>query len=204
MDLFVQGLIIGFVVAVPFGPIGLLCLKRALSGGPVFGLFSGLGVATADAIAAGVAAFGLTLISSFFVSEQFWFRLFGGLFLCYLGIRTFLEKPANQVESLKEQNLLAAYATMVFVNLSHPGTILSFLAIYVGWGVENLSGNYLAAGILTVSVFCGSVLWWLVLCGLLFVYQTRFTYGALRWVHIISGVIILGFGFVVLLSLNRG
>jgi threonine/homoserine/homoserine lactone efflux protein len=203
MPLIVQGLIIGFVVAVPFGPIGLLCINRALSGGPVYGLFSGLGVATADAIAAGIAAVGWTLISSFFVSEQLWLRLFGGLFLCYLGVRTFLAKPRNQVTSFNEENLTKAYATMLFFNLSHPGTILSFLAIYAGWGIEDLSGHYLSAAVLSVSVFCGSALWWFILCGLLITFQTKFTYNALRWVHIISGMIIAGFGFAVLLSLSR-
>lgn len=204
MPLLVQGLIIGFVVAVPFGPIGLLCINRALSGGPVYGLFSGLGIATADAIAAGIAAVFWTLISNFFVSEQLWLRLFGGLFLCYLGVRTFLAKPENQVMSVNEKNLTKAYATMVFFNLSHPGTILSFLAIYAGWGIENLSGKYLSAAVLSVSVFCGSALWWVILCGLLIMFQTKFTYGALRWVHIVSGMIIAGFGFVVLLSvINR-
>ncbi len=204
MPLLVQGLIIGFVIAVPFGPIGLFCINRALSGGPVYGLFSGLGVATADAIAAGIAAVGWTLISSFFVSEQLWLRLFGGLFLCYLGGRTFLAKPKNQVASVNAESRAKAYATMLVFNLSHPGTILSFLAIYAGWGIENLSGNYLSAAKLTVSVFCGSALWWFILCGLLIVFQTKFTHGALWWVHILSGTIITGFGFIVRLSFLQG
>ncbi len=203
MALFIQGLIIGLIVAVPFGPIGLFCISRALSGGPVYGLSSGLGVATADAIAAGIAALFWTLIARFFVSEQLWLRLFGGLFLCYLGIRTFLARPASPMASVEEKSRARAYATMLLFNLSHPGTILSFLAIYAGWGIENLSGNYLSAATLTVSVFCGSALWWVMLCGLLVVFQTKFTYNALRWVHTISGMIIAGFGIAVLLTLNR-
>ncbi len=200
MALFVQGLIIGLMVAVPFGPIGLFCINRALSGGPTYGLFSGLGVATADAIAAGIAALGWTLISGFFVTEQLWLRLFGGLFLCYLGVRTFSAKPKSQVASVSEESRTKAYATMLIFNISHPGTILSFLAIYAGWGIENLSGKYLSAAVLAVSVFCGSALWWVALCGILITFETKFTHNALRRVHIVSGVIIAGVGVIVLLT----
>ena len=59
--LLLQGMIIGLVVAVPFGPLGLLCINRALVMGPWCGLLSGFGVATADALAAGIAALGVSL-----------------------------------------------------------------------------------------------------------------------------------------------
>ena len=48
--LVLQGILMGLVVAVPVGPLGLLCVNRALMLGAVYGLFSGLGVATADAL----------------------------------------------------------------------------------------------------------------------------------------------------------
>ena len=81
-SLFIKGLIIGFSIAAPVGPIGILCIQRTLSDGHVQGLVTGLGAATADAIYGFIAAFGLTLISDFLVDQSLWFRMIGGLFLC--------------------------------------------------------------------------------------------------------------------------
>jgi len=197
---FFKGLLIGFVVAVPVGPIGLLCINRALSRGPVYGLISGLGVATADALSAGIAVLGLTLILSFLLSQQVWLHLIGGLFLCYLGFRIFMARPAGQTVSVQEKGFVRAYVSMFLLTLTNPGTILSFIAIYAGWGVHNLRGDYLSAALLTLGVFVGSALWWFILAGGLLAFGPKFTYPGLRWVHRISGVIIAGFGFIVLIG----
>ncbi len=199
---FVKGLLIGFVVAVPVGPVGLMCINRALSGGAAYGLVSGLGVATADAIAAGIAVLGLTLVLSFLIHEEVWFRLIGGLFLCYLGFKIFTSRAAEQVASPKENGLIRAYASMFFLAMTNPGTILSLLAICAGWGIGNLSGNYLSAALLISGVFFGSALWWFILASGLLAFGPRFTYPGLRWVHRISGVIIAGFGLIVLFGLS--
>lgn len=200
---FIEGLVIGFVVAVPIGPLGLLCINRALSSGPVYGLSSGLGVATADAIAAGVAVLGLTLVSAFLIDQQIWLRLIGGIFLCYLGTRIYLTTPREEVPSNNINGLLGAFASTLFLTLSNPLTILSFVAIYAGWGVENLSENYFAAAVLTVGVFSGSSLWWVALTSGLAAFRDRFSLRLLGWIHRISGGMIAGFGAVVLLSVWR-
>jgi len=90
-----KGLLIGFSIAAPVGPIGVLCIRRTLAEGRLVGLVTGLGAATADAFYGFVAAFGLTFISTFLVSQQVWLRAIGGVFLLYLGIRTFLSRPAG-------------------------------------------------------------------------------------------------------------
>ncbi|NVL93624.1 MAG: LysE family transporter, partial [Desulfobacterales bacterium] len=86
VSFFLRGLIIGFSIAAPVGPIGVLCIRRTIAQGRASGFISGLGAATADAIYGCIAGFGLTFISSLLISQQDWFRLVGGTFLCYLGI----------------------------------------------------------------------------------------------------------------------
>ena len=71
-------------------PVGLLCINRSLAMGPTYGLFSGLGVATADALAAGIAALGITLISGLLSQYQVVLRFIGGAFLCYLGYTIYI------------------------------------------------------------------------------------------------------------------
>ena len=197
-----RGLVIGFSIAAPVGPIGVLCIRRTLAEGRASGLVSGLGAATADAIYGCIAGFGLTFISGILISQQVWLRLIGGAFLCYLGFKTFLARPAEQAALARGNGLVGAYASTFFLTLTNPMTILSFGAIFAGLGVASAGGNYASAGVLVLGVFIGSALWWLTLGGIVGVFRTRFNPRGLRWVNRISGVIITGLGLFALLSLR--
>jgi len=202
IHLLIEGILIGMMVAVPVGPLGLLCINRALATGALCGLFSGLGVASADALAAGIAALGITLISGFLTDHQVLLRLAGGIFLCYLGVKIYQTKPTQQTPTADVNGLLGAYATTFLLTLSNPVTILSFIAIYAGWQVESLSGHYFAAAVLTMGVFLGSTLWWVALFVGLTAFRDKFTLNTLGWIHRVSGTLITGFGVAVLLSLS--
>ena len=198
----IEGMLIGLVVAVPVGPLGLLCINRALMMGPTCGFFSGLGVATADALAAGIAALGISLVSGFFLEHQILLRLVGGIFLCILGYRIYQTQPAERLPGSTINGLLSAYVTTFFLTFSNPVTILSFVAIYAGWHVPSLHGHYFAAGVLTLGVFIGSALWWLAIFIGLTAFREKFDLRFLGWVHRVLGVVIAGFGIVALLSLS--
>ena len=133
--LFIKGFVIGFSIAAPVGPIGILCIQRTLSGGNIQGLAIGLGAATADALYGFIAAFGLTFISNFLVDQSIWFRIIGGLFLCYLGIRAFLRKYQERTVSVANSTILSAYGTTFFLTLTNPMTILFFAGIFAGLGI---------------------------------------------------------------------
>jgi threonine/homoserine/homoserine lactone efflux protein len=203
MDLsfLLRGLIIGLSIAAPVGPIGVLCIRRTLAEGRTYGLLSGLGAATADAIYGCIAGFGLTFISSILINQQMWLRLIGGVFLCYLGIRAFLSKPVEQATPAKAKSLVGAYASTFFLTLTNPMTMLSFAAIFAGVGVVSAGANYVSATVLVLGVFLGSVLWWFILTGGVSLFRAKFKSNWLRWVNRISGIIIFGFGVIVLISL---
>ena len=196
----IQGVLIGFVVAVPVGPLGLLCINRALAQGALCGLLSGFGIASADALAALIVALGVSFISGFVTDYQTTLRLAGGVFLCYLGWKIYRTKPKNQAVPSNVNGLLNAYGTAFFVAISNPATVLSFIAIYAGWHVPSLHGRYFAAALLAIGVFMGSALWWIGLFIGMNVHGGKFSLSTLGWVHRVSGVLILGFGVVVLLS----
>ena len=132
ITLYLRGLAIGFSIAAPGGPIGVLCIRRTLAEGRVSGLVSGLGAATADTIYGCFAAFGLTSISYFLVSQQVGMRLIGGVFLCYLGIKTLLARPAQQAASGKGNGLFGDFSSAFFLTLTNPMTIIAFAAIFAG------------------------------------------------------------------------
>jgi threonine/homoserine/homoserine lactone efflux protein len=197
----VGGLIIGFSIAAPVGPIGVLCIRRTLAEGGLHGLVSGLGAATADAMYGCVAAFGLTFISGTLVQQQLWLRLFGGVFLCFLGARTLLAKPSEKSPLEKRIGLLAAYGSTFFLTVTSPMTILSFAAIFAGIGLGTAVANYGSASVLVASVFMGSALWWLILSGTVGLFRRKVTPSVLKWISRVSGAIIMGFGVLVLISL---
>jgi threonine/homoserine/homoserine lactone efflux protein len=198
---FLKGLLIGFSIAAPVGPIGVLCIRRTLADGRASGLISGLGAATADALYGCVAGFGLVFVSDFLVSQQTWLRLIGGIFLLYLGIRTLSSQPAEQAAQSRGSGLLAAYASTFILTLTNPMTILSFAAIFAGLGLAGASSDYLSAGILVLGVFLGSALWWLLLSGGVGLFRDRFDNRGLLWVNRVSGLVIAGSGVVVLVGL---
>ncbi len=192
-----KGLLIGFSIAAPVGPIGVLCIRRSLTYGKKTGFISGLGAATADAVYGCIAGFGLTLISNFLVSQQVILKSVGGLFLCYLGLKTFLEKPAT--EPATSTQMAGAFASTFFLTLTNPMTILSFLAIFAGLGLATAT-DALDAIILVLGVFMGSASWWLLLTSGVSRFREKFSDRILKAVNPISGIIILSFGLIALIT----
>ena len=199
-----KGAMIGLSIAAPVGPIGVLCIRRTLAEGRLVGLVSGLGAATADAAYGSIAAFGLTFISSALVHQQAWLRLVGGLFLCFLGVRTLLARPADQAARAQARGLWQSYGSTLFLTLTNPMTILSFAAIFAGLGLGQQPGDYLSAGLLVLGVFAGSATWWLALSSGVGALRAKFPRAGLLWVNRLSGAVILVFGLVALAGLRPG
>ncbi len=203
MLLLIKGIILGFSIAAPVGPIGVLCIRRTLAEGRGAGFVSGLGAATADAVYGCIAGFGLTFISNILVEQQIWLRLIGGAFLCYLGVKAFVTKPTEGTSTASENGLTSAYASTFFLTLTNPMTILSFAAIFAGLGAVSTDGGYLSAMLLIAGVFIGSALWWFTLSGVSGIFRAKFNPRALQWVNRISGAVIGAFGLLALLSVIK-
>jgi threonine/homoserine/homoserine lactone efflux protein len=203
VNFFLKGAVVGFSIAAPVGPIGLLCIRRSLAEGRWVGLFTGLGAATADAVYGGMAGFGLTAVSSVVVAYRVWLALFGGLFLCYLGVRTFISAPAKDGASSPRSGFASAYASTFLLTLTNPMTILSFVAIFAGLGLAS-GADYRGATLLVAGVFAGSAVWWLTLSSGTAVLRTRLSGGGMRLVNHVSGAMILAFGIYAIATAFRG
>ena len=195
-----QGLIIGFSIAAPVGPIGVLCIRRTLAYGRLAGIVSGLGAASADAVYGSIAAFGLTAISTFLINQRMWLQLAGGLFLIILGIKTFTAKPSSQPVSSQSSGLVRNYFSTFLLTLTNPITILSFAAIFAGLGLGQAEGDLSGAIQLVAGVFLGSAAWWLTLSLLVGLFKERVNHVTLQWINRGAGLIIIIFGIISLLS----
>jgi threonine/homoserine/homoserine lactone efflux protein len=201
LDFLLRGLVIGFSIAAPVGPIGVLCIRRTLAEGRAVGFVSGLGAATADSFYGAIAGLGLTVVSGLLVDQQTWLRLIGGAFLCALGVRVFRARPAENAAAVrKDSGLPGAYLSTLALTLTNPATILVFAAIFAGLGIGEARGDRRAALALVAGVFAGSAAWWLILSGGVSLLRMRLTPARLRWINRLSGVILAGFGAAALIS----
>ena len=197
-----RGLVLGFSIAAPVGPIGVLCIRRTLADGAGIGLATGLGAAAADGIYGLIAALGLTAITRALVDAQTWIRLAGGIFLLGLGIVTLRARPATRAAATGRAGWLGAFASTFVLTITNPMTILSFAAVFAGLGLGGASSAS-GAALLVVGVVLGSAAWWLILSGGVSTFRSRFDERGLVWVNRISGAIIVGFGVLALASLLR-
>lgn len=191
----VRGFLLGFAVAAPVGPIGVLVIRRTLAVGPRTGFVSGLGAATADAGYGCVAALGLTAATRLLVSHAGLLRVGGGLFLCWFGIRTLLARSAPAgAAGVSRGGLWAAYASTLFLTVTNPMTILSFAAAFAGLGLAEEARGSEAGLALVTAVFLGSMLWWALLSGAVGLLRGRIGARALLAVNWVAGVLLVGFG----------
>lgn len=203
-NLLLKGLILGFSIAAPVGPIGILCIQQSLSHGRVYGLVAGLGAATADAFYGLVAAFGLTVIINFFTRQTDFLQLVGGLFLCYLGIKTFLKTAHVQAGSTQPEPLPGVYFSTFLLTITNPMTILSFALIFAGLGVSAAGNGYGGAVKLVLGVFLGSALWWFLLSLGVSLFREKINATMMQWINRGAGAVIATFGVVILVNLIRG
>jgi threonine/homoserine/homoserine lactone efflux protein len=201
LALFARCFAIGVAIAAPVGAMGALCIGRTLRGGPRYGLATGLGIASADAMYGAVAAFGLTAVSSLLTAWTVPLRIAGGLVLLALGTRAFLAAPPAQDASCAPEPPLKLYASAMLLTLTNPTTIIEFGVIFASAGLVATGGRLSLALAATLGIASGSLAWWLVLVTGISLGRARVGSRTLALVNRVSGVVIGGFGVAVLASL---
>jgi len=200
--LFAKGAAVGFAIAAPVGPVGVLCVRRTLMFGRISGLVSGFGAAVADGVYGFVAAFGLTLISTWLLDHRVAIQLLGGSFLLFLAYRIFVlgqgERGSVAAATDNNSNPLHSFGSTFVLTLTNPITILAFLGIFTAVGIAEVSEDHWLATALVGGVFVGSMLWWLFLAAGAGYFRRHLQHGGLRWVNRISGGLILCFGLYAL------
>ena len=197
---FLKSFLIGFAIAAPVGPIGLLCIQRSLRNGFHIGLMTGMGAATADTFYGMIAAFGLTALSSFLISHQSSVHVIGALVLFGFGIKLIRTKNHSEgTTASDDQSLWHAYGTTFFLTLMNPMTILAFMAIFAALGLGTQHHDYIHASILVLGIFCGSAFWWLSLSsGVAYILHHRINESSMILIDKFSGGLMILFGIIAL------
>lgn len=192
--LLLKGCAIGFSIAMPVGPIGLLCIRNSLAKGMIYGLMSGLGAACADTLFEALGGFGVSAIGILLTKYHLILEFFGAFFLFYLGASTFFEKIEETKEMRTSDGYLRVFFSAFLLTLTNPMTVISFAGVYAGLGVGALADDFLTPLMITAGVFIGSAIWWLLLSVGSSCFRETMNSAARKSLNRISGAIIFGFG----------
>jgi len=193
---FIKGLILGFIICVPFGPIGLLCVRRTLMDGKVAGVAAVLGASVVDAIYCAIAGLGVSYISNFLSNERTVLRLAGGLVLIAMGIKIFLTHPTEKTPEATGHGLLASFGSSFFLMLTNPLAVMVFTATFSALGIGGWQDAYISTAMLVIGVFLGSALWAPIFVAGVNLFSPQLTPSQLRLANRTAGVILFGFGVV--------
>lgn len=202
LPLFLQALVIGFAVAIPLGPIGLLCIERTLSRGIGAGLSTGLGVAVADAVYAALVAYGARWVAEEMMPFRDILRFGGGAVIILLGLRTFFQKPEAKLP--RRVNLSGStFATSFVLTLANPLVLVGFIAIFAALDMgEAVQGTGHALQVVG-GIFLGSMAWWVCLTGLVAAIRHHLGRRTLIWVNRCAGMVLMLLGVLVMIFGNH-
>lgn len=203
MEILFKGILLGFAIAAPVGPIGLLCIRRTLQYGRLSGLYSGLGAATADLFYAMIAALGLTLVSDFFLHYLELLKIIGGFVLLYLGVKTFFSHQTDPQGNhcIKKHTPFKDFVSTFLLTLTNPLTILAFFAMFASFGLASIAENRPHISLLLIGIFLGSSLWWILLSEGVSFFRKKMGNRLLTVLNRIAGIALVCFGILSWISL---
>ena len=200
--LFLKSVIIGFSIAMPVGPIGMICIKKTLQNGLKSGIFVGIGAALGDCFYSLISAYGLSYISEEILTYETVIKICGSIFLIYIGLQE-LKKPWNVKEdkaTLSSTTNIKLISKVFLLTIANPATILAFLGVFAAVGSSDIKGfsNIL---VIISGVFLGSITWWTLLSNSINKIRHKFSTKNIKKINVISGSIIISFGITIIISL---
>ncbi|MCK9641102.1 MAG: LysE family translocator [Prolixibacteraceae bacterium] len=199
-----KGVVTGLAVSIPLGPLGILCIQRTVNKNWKSGIFSGIGIATADTVYALVAGFGLSIIIDFIRAYELYFKLVGFFVLLLLGIYIFRSNPTKQIQDYKRRGSshLQDFLTTFLVTLSNPLSVFVFMAIFTGYSIVLQFSRPLEALLTFGGIFIGGSLWWFIITGFANLFRHKLTISTLYWANKIIGlgVILVAVAFFIYLQ----
>lgn len=199
---FLRGIAIGFAIAAPIGPVGILCIRKALADGRLAAFVAGLGAAVADSLFGAVAAFGIGAVMSFIDGQMVALKVVGGVFMLGLGVHTWRSAAVMvEAEPGKGPGMARDFLSTFAITITNPGTIFGVAGVFAALGPMGRPGIGMPTVLLVAGIFAGSALWWLTLSALASAARNRFTPERMRLFNHLSGAMLMVFGAAALGSL---
>ena len=202
LNLLIRGLITGFVIAAPVGPVNVFCIHRTIERGWKAGVVAGLGAAAADTIYGAVAGFSISFVIALLIREIFWVRLVGGILLIGIGL-LYLRRSPQPLDAGKDGAEHSDVTSAFLMTLMNPTTVLSFLAVLAALRMDE-SRPWGQTVFLVAGIFLGSMTWWIVLSAAVNHFREKINDRMMLWMNRAAGVAIGGFGVITLILSRKG
>ncbi len=198
--LLLTAFILGFSVAAPIGPVGMLFISRGLNHGRRAALETGLGDALSLATYALLAALGLETLFSALPWLRPMFYVIGAVLMIYFGLKLWRSKPSTDAAEIENKGgyILSTY----LFAMTSPATILVFVGFYsvIGIGLTSSAGSIPLIAI-AVAVFLGALTWWILLGLILHWIKPRLGPAILHKINMASALVFFAFAAMALWSL---
>jgi threonine/homoserine/homoserine lactone efflux protein len=196
-----HGLLIGMLISIPTGPVGFICIRRALLQNYRASFSSAFGSIAADLIFGCIAIFSLTSVYDFFLQQQTPIRFVGGLLLLYVGIKTFFTLTAASTEMPKRFEHAGNFTSTFLLTITNPVQIITLPVVFAAIGTGIRPEHYGDALFFLLGLGIGATLLWVILIGLSVSFKKRVREHHFKWINRIAGVLIVATGLYILLSL---
>lgn len=193
MHLFLTGWLVGLSIAIPFGPVSMMCVEQSLSRGVLKGLASGAGAATSHGLYATLAVFGAHAAATSLANIEGTIHLMSGAVFALLGIRTILRGPGLPASAALRRGGLTHYAGGLALALANPMTLLPYVAFA---GTMALSGGETTTLPMTVvaGIALGTLSWYWTISSSAWLLRQRLPRALLDRLNLVSGAILIAMG----------
>ena len=207
MDFFLlaTGIVIGLAMTAPPGPVNMLVIRTAISGGFRAAFLTGLGSVVSDMIYASAAAYGVSSITHLITAYAQALMVAGGMILVAIGVR--LARTRISLDRLGagaaagRGRIAARMLTAFTMSITNPGVLFGFLAIFGTMSGVLRLGETAARPLTAVcGVAIGVALWWLCLSFVVSRVRERISEAMLARINRWTGVLIAAFGFALLME----
>jgi threonine/homoserine/homoserine lactone efflux protein len=196
------GAIMGVLLAMPFGPVNLLGIQRAVERGFFGGMAAGLGIMAGDGLIALGAALGVNAISGAIRQYRTLIQIVGGLALLGFGAKLYLTPAVLATEAHAEKASIWDYVwdipQMFFLTITNPGAVLGLVAVFGGVSSFVEVESYVDAFTMVASIMGGSFLYWFVVSQFIASIRHRLDVVRLGQINRIAGLVLAGFGCVLI------
>jgi putative LysE/RhtB family amino acid efflux pump len=196
-SVFLKYISIGFAVAVPVGPMSLLCIDRTLRKGFIAGAVFGSGIAMADITYALIVGVGLASVQTWLSQYGDWLRIAGAIIIAVLAIPMLRQRtvaaPHRDVPNTHWRAAALAYT----LTMSNPHTILLFATVLAA---TSLTLDATEAVIFAAGVGIGSLSWWLLLTASMQRIAHRLSPTTITTINRVMAVVLIGIAVYLLLS----
>ena len=194
LALFTTGFKVGLQIAMPIGPMAILCIRRSLANRLIIGVTTGVAIALADSFYALVSALGISTIAPILDDYAITFSSLSIAVITFLGISTLRASTPEKLR--REQQYMSVPKTFIgtfMITLASPMTMLLFAGLFSRLGAEGYFDHYTAIPIITAGVTLGAASWFVGLSSLVHSIRNRFTTENIAQLSVISGIGLLAF-----------